>query len=289
MPTPTLDRHDRAVLARLGDGPQSPEALARTVDRPPAELGRRLEALASGGLVRRREDGAYERTESGRRVLAASPAGSADDRIDTSPRVERALDAFDLRPDEADAVRSAYALLRFWGSATPGEIVDATFDEAPAGYDGAGEWWSDCVRDRLAALPGIEPADDDGPWRYVGDPVAPRAAGDGRRVLGRADRPVDASARHALAGRGLSEAERRAVGVALGALRARGLATTATLRRRLERAGDRAAGPGEEEHAGWSDRVREALEAVPGVTRPDGRTWQYRSPAGPDRRRDDEF
>lgn len=199
MSTPTLDRHDRAVLASLADGPASLGALAGAVDRPRTDLRRRLDALAAGGLVRRREDGDYERTESGRRVLAASATGDDDERIDTPPRVETALHSLDLRPDEADAVRSAFAFLRFRRSATADEIVDATYDEAPAGRDDPRAWWTDCVRDRLASLPAVEPPDGDGHgdgdegqgdrWRYVGGREGDvegegEEVADGRRVLG---------------------------------------------------------------------------------------------------------
>ncbi|HKJ59878.1 MAG TPA: hypothetical protein VKA37_11660, partial [Halobacteriales archaeon] len=93
-----LDERDRRVLAMLGTQTRRVDAFADDFDRSPDELADRLHDLADNGLVYDLGDGLYERTESGRRVLVASATGADDERVDTSPAVERALEAFDLRP-----------------------------------------------------------------------------------------------------------------------------------------------------------------------------------------------
>lgn len=277
--TITLDARDRAILARFESGPHEVADLVDEFEGDEAALRDRLAALADNGLLAEVGDGRYERTESGRRVLVASPLGTEDDGIDTPDAVEDVIEGFDLRPDEAEAVRASYALVRYWGHVDEDEIVDAGYSEAPAGYDDAEAWWTDCVRDRLAALPGIEPPSAAGePWRYEGTPEVDELREDGeiegRRVLD--DRPTYGSVRQALADRDdeYAPAERKAVAAAVAFLGDREEATDEELRGRV-----REERPGRDDAAvEWTDRVHDALESVPGVERTeDG--WRYRQPA----------
>lgn len=135
-----LEDPDKRVLALLGTQTRSVSTLAADLDVPPEKLADRLAVLADNGLVYDLGDDRYERTESGRRVLVTSAAGTADERIDTTPEIEQAIDEFDLRPDEADAVRHAFAFLRYWGRVTEEEIFDAIYREAAAGRETPEEW-----------------------------------------------------------------------------------------------------------------------------------------------------
>lgn len=149
-----LTEADLDLLRRLGDGERSPDALASTVDADAATVEDRLAALADNALVREGEEG-YELTENGRRVVRAPGDGRADERVDTPPAVERALDSFDLRADAEVAVRNAFTFLRERERASPEELTEGVFSEAAAGYDDPDDWWDELVRDRLLALPGV--------------------------------------------------------------------------------------------------------------------------------------
>lgn len=283
-----LGERDLRVLALLGTQRRSLSELAddlgEELEGTPAALRERLAQLADNALVSDLGDGRYERTESGRRVLVAAATGAVDERVDTTPEVEAALAAFDLGPAEADAVRHAFSLLRYWGAVTEAEIADAVYSEAPAGRETSTAWWDEVVREPLAALPGVEPpaaGDEDGPWRYADPPEAGERFADGRRVLSR-HHPVYGDVKHALESIDLAPAEREAARAAFGYLYRRGEASE-------DEVGD-AVYPdhpaGYDSPEDWWDGVlRDAFEALPGVEPVDGsgeRTgdaaWRYRRP-----------
>ena len=269
-----LESRDERTLALLGTRSRSASDLAAELGVPVGNLERRLADLADNGLVYDRGGGRYERTESGRRVLLTS-AGAVDERIDTSSEVERALARFELGPDEADAVRHAYAFLRYWGRVTEEELVDAIYSEAPAGRTTSDEWWDGLVSEPLAALPDVAAPEEDGEaWRYAGTPEADEPSADGRRVLSKTH-PVYGDVKHALESLDLTEAEREAARAAFGYLYRRGVATDDELCRTVY--------PGyaagyESPQAWWEGAIREAFEALPGVKRTGERAWQYRRP-----------
>jgi predicted transcriptional regulator len=143
----TIDDRDRAMLEPLRDGAADVESLARAADCSPGYARSRLPDLADNGLVRRADDaGTYAITDSGKRVVAGSPAGAMDDRIDTPPAVEERIESFDLRPDREEAVRNAFSFLRYWGEATASEIVDAVYPENLAGFESRDAWWTEFLR-----------------------------------------------------------------------------------------------------------------------------------------------
>lgn len=67
-----------------------------------------------------------------------------------------------------DAILGAWEFVADQGAATDEAIVDAVYGAHSAGYEDRENWW-DCVRPRLADLPGIEPpGDGDGDvWTYT--------------------------------------------------------------------------------------------------------------------------
>jgi len=67
-----------------------------------------------------------------------------------------------------DAIRGAWEYVAEHGAATDDAIVDAVYAAHSAGYDDRGSWW-ECVRPRLASLPGVTPPSegDDDVWTYV--------------------------------------------------------------------------------------------------------------------------
>lgn len=276
----TLDDRDRTMLERLADGDASVEALAETVDGDPSAVASRLGDLADNGLVVEADDGRYELTGNGERVLASSPAGTEDDRIDTPPAIEEQIEAFDLRPDREDAVRNAFSFLRYWGEAPASEIVDGVYSEDPAGYDDAETWWTELVRDRLADLPDVEaPADGDGQWRYAGTATVEEHTDDGRQELSPEDLAEHGSVAEALDRLDLSGAERDAVRAAFEFLAASEEASGDAIKGAVY-AGHEAGYDDADEW--WRECVRDAFAELPGVEQVDvGRErWRYDQPTG---------
>ncbi len=277
MVTVTLDERDAAALERLRDGNADVGTLAETTGCDPEYLRERLPELADNGLVERVDD-AYRITEDGERAMAGSPAGTMDDRIDTPDAVEERVESFDLRPDREEALRNAFSVLRYWGSASGPEIVDAAYSENPAGFDGPREWWEEGVRDRLADLPLVEsPASTGEPWRYAGTPTVEETTEDGRVAPG-VDPPAGASVRFALEQSELDDDERAAVRAAFAHLFEEGEASAASIRK----AAYPDHGAGYDSAADWwADCVRDGLDSLPGVERVgdegDGESvWRYR-------------
>jgi hypothetical protein len=279
MSSNTLGERERAVLEAIGEGRVDTGTIRAELGVAREELEELLSQLVENALVRE-DDGEYELTENGDRLLDATPTGERDDRIDTPEPVERAIKGFDLRPDEAAAIRSACSFLRYWGEATTAEIVDATYSEEPAGYGTAAEWWDDCVAQRLAVLPDVEPpangaGEPDGRaverWHYVGGAAVEEPDRDGREVRDTEERDAPfGSVRHGIEELDLSEAERAAARGAFTALSERGRATV----------DDLADAVYDEHPAGydsvdaWTDWLCGTFEALPGVNRA-GAVWTY--------------
>lgn len=291
--TRKLDERDLAILAALetdpadpvgtdpADGADSADAadLAARIDASAADLEARLEDLADNALVRPTADGGYAITENGERVLVATTLGRLDDRIDTPEHVEAALDDRSLPPDREDAVRGAFAYLRYWGSATTAELQDAVYDEWPAEFPDRRTWWTELVADGLAALPDVRPPDDGesgadeaalAEWRYAGPATVDRGDLDGREIL-RMGGAHAGDARHAVESVGLPDAERDAARAAFAALADRGTATDEEIAEAVYE--DQPAGYGSAAEW-WDGFLRDALAEVPAVEREDGK-WRY--------------
>ncbi|WP_129114541.1 hypothetical protein [Halegenticoccus tardaugens] len=270
MATDTLTEADRDALAALLDGPADASALASRTDSVPDDLAERLAFFEDNGLVRERDDGRFELTDSGRRIVLAPGDGSADDDIDLPDRVRRTLAALGLRADLLDAVRHAFAFLAYWGEATAAELREGVYTEAPSGYGSPDEWWRDGVRGALAALPDIEPPSEDGGlWRYSGDPERADPAAEGWKMLDRtaAHEPYT-SLTHVLTDESVTGNERSAVVAAFERLRERGEADDDEIR---EAAG-RVEGPDD----AWLNReLPDLLAAVPFVSRTSDGRWSY--------------
>lgn len=269
----TLDERDEAVLERLREEEADVESVAESVPADAAYLRERLPELADNGLVERTGDDRYAVTSDGERVVEASPAGTNDNRIDTPADVEREIAAFDLPPDEEEAVRTAFAFLHYWGAASESEIVDGVYSESPAGFESRSEWWSELVRERLARLPSVEPPNEDGdPWRFTGTPTVEESPDDGRTVTEGAS---STSVKFALERLELAEDERTAVRAAFGRLMEDGEASADEIRERVYP--DHPAGY-DSPSAWWDDCVRDAFGSLPGVERRDGdeERWRYR-------------
>lgn len=76
-------------------------------------------------------------------------------------RIDRRLARMDvpgasgmMRDWKRDAVRAAHAHLEDAGPCDPAELRDVVYPAHEAGFDDAESWW-DCVRPRLARLPGV--------------------------------------------------------------------------------------------------------------------------------------
>lgn len=268
MSTPTLDETDRDILKRLTAGPRAPADLATDLEVPDVDLDGRLAALEESGLVAETDEG-YELTDSGRRVIDAPGDTTADDRIDVPDRAERVIAAFGLPPERAAAIRSSVAFLAYWGEATGHEIKDAIYTERPSGYDSPEGWWT-FVRERLADVPAIEPPEEDDTWRYAGRPGVDDPTRDGRHGPGTTEDAEYASVKHALEALDLADDERAAVHAVFARL-TEGDADDAEIKNVYD---DHPAGYDSVEE--WWDRVRPALEELPGVAREGGR-WRYRN------------
>lgn len=276
MGTITLDDRDRAVLELLRESDADPDSLAESAGVDAGYLQERLPELADNGLVARTDGDVYELTDDGMRAVEATAVGAKDDRIDTPPAVEERIEAFELRPDREEAVRNAFSFLHYWGEASGSEIVDGVYSENPAGYESEREWWDECVRDRLAALPKVEPPGSaEEPWRYADTAVVEKRTDDGR-VASRTDVTDRSSVKFALERLELGDDERHAVRRAFDRLLAEGSVSASELRQEVY--------PGHEAGYGtasawWEECLRPALESLPDVEREEGTEgrWRYRS------------
>lgn len=277
MVTITLDDRDRSVLEHLRTRSADVDSLAEGVAVDADYLRDRLPELADNGLVEPAGDGRYELTDDGERTVTATGDGSDDDRLDTPPAVEGRIRSFDLPPEAREAVRGAFAFLQYWGEASSAEVIDGVYSERPVGYDDARVWWRDCVRDRLAELPKVEPPAATGQhWRFEGTPVLGRGSDDGRLAPGAG---VDGrtSAKFALERSDPTDAERRAIRRVFARLVELGEVSATAAKERVYPEDD--AGYGSPD-AWWDDLVRPGLEALPGVERVGGERWRYRATDG---------
>lgn len=202
-----LDSVDGGILVAIGDLGSTVEELSGRLDVGQSAIRKRLGRLREAGLIDKDDRQEFVLTVDGQRVLAAPATGTVDDRIDTTPTVERALASLDVPLDLEAAIRSAYVFLKFWGDATKAEIQDAIYFEHPAGHASADAWWNEAVRDRLASLPEVHPPNGDFLWRYLGD-VEVDLVEDGRHVAGPT---AMGSVRHGVDHLPLSQEERLAV------------------------------------------------------------------------------
>ena len=183
MGTITLSDEDEALLKQIRSGRNTVNNIASATGYDSAALAQRLDRMAENDLVRDIGQEAYDLTESGQRVLNTSDNKKTGEGIDTSDAVERDLAAFGLPIEREESVRRAFTFVRSSEEATSTEIKDAVYDERPAGYESADEWWEQCVRGHLADLPHIEqPSGDGDEWRYTG-PKTDTESADGRRML----------------------------------------------------------------------------------------------------------
>lgn len=275
MVTITLDDRDREILSRLQQGKADVASLAENVGCDEAYVRDRLPELADNGLVLRVHSDVYTITANGKRTIAASPAGTMDNRIDTPPDVEQTIQSFGLRPDREEAVRNAFAFLHYWGKATEGEIIDAVYSENPAGFPSHQEWWTECIRDHLAELPSVRPASSTGrEWRYAGTPTVDEHADDGREAPD-TDVASQTSVKYTLEQSDLDEDERDAVRAAFDLLVQEGDASAEEIKKRIYPNHDAGYGSPSE---WWADCVAEAFESLPGVeqTNADRDVWEYR-------------
>jgi DNA-binding Lrp family transcriptional regulator len=280
MVTVTLDDRDREILGRLGRGNADVSSLAASVGCEESYLEERLPELADNGLVLRVHSDVYTITANGKRTLAGSPEGAMDNRIDTPPDVEETIESFGLRSDREAAVRNAFAFLQYWGEATRAEILDGVYSENPAGFESATEWWADCVRDHLAALPRIEAADSsEHLWRYTDVATVDQPTDDGREVS--EDVTAQTSVKFAIERSDLDADERSAVRAAFDFLVQEGTASAAEIKKRIFP--DHGAGY-EFADSWWAECVGETFESLPGVERTgeDEDIWAYeQSDEGP--------
>lgn len=264
MGTINLSDEDKAVLEQLQEGRNVAENLAPTISYDLSTLAEQLDLMADSDLVRDVGHGVYELTESGRRVLSAPGDASADDRIDTPASVEQTLGEFDLSVECEEAVRRAFTFLRLWEEATATEIKDGVYDEKPAGYASVDEWWEQCVRDHLAALPHIEqPSSDDEVWTFTDPRGAAESAADGRRMLdSNAEHIPPTNAKHTIEELADNDAHQEAVLATVEQIRQQGEMSEADIKETVydsHRAGY------ESSDEWWKQGVRDILEEVPGI------------------------
>lgn len=183
MGTITLSDEDEAILKQVRSGRNTVNNIASATGYDSAALAQRLDHMAENDLVRDIGQAAYDLTESGERVLNTLDDEKTNEGIDTSDAVERDLMAFGLPIEREESVRRAFTFVRSSGEATSTEIKDGVYDERPADYESADEWWEQCVRGYLADLPHIkQPSGDDDEWRYTGPKTTTESA-DGRHML----------------------------------------------------------------------------------------------------------
>jgi hypothetical protein len=264
MGTINLSDEDEAVLEQLREGRNIADNLATTVSYDSSTLTDQLDLMADNDLVRDVGHGVYELTESGRRVLGAPGDASTDDRIDTPASVEQTLDEFDLPIECKEAVRRAFTFLRLWEEATATEIKDGVYDEKPADYASADEWWEQCVRDHLAALPHIEqPSSDDEIWTFTGSRSAAESTPNGRRMLDSdTEHLPPTSAKHTIETLADDDARQEAVLAAVEHIRQQGELNETDIK---EAVYESYPAGYESSDEWWEQGVRDILEAVPGI------------------------
>lgn len=276
-----LTEDDRQLLATLGPEATDVEGLADALDEPAGDIEARLAEFADNGLVYDLGEGRYERTQSGRRLLSTA-GGRMDEEIDTTPAIEEVLADVGLPADAVDAVRGAYAFLRYWGGATADEIIDGVYSEWPAVYDSPDDWW-EAIRPALAALPEVAVPDDEREsvaaiWHFTGDAESTEPVSDGFLPSERRGHEHYGSVRHAIADLDLSEAECPAVRAAFSLLRRRESATAEEIEAVVYQ--DHTAGY-DSAAEWWDELVDPVFEELPGVEREEDGEDRWRYDPGP--------
>lgn len=80
--------------------------------------------------------------------------------------VRHAVEHLSLTNSETLAVRAAFDYLFFHRPADRTAIVAARFEDYPAGYESAGQWWDECIGQALRELPGVAEVGTDDVWDY---------------------------------------------------------------------------------------------------------------------------
>ncbi|AHG02423.1 hypothetical protein HALLA_21190 (plasmid) [Halostagnicola larsenii XH-48] len=301
MSSNTLDALGRAILETLEEETVTFDTLEATFDTSQETLESHLAQLIDNALVRKVNGDEYELTDNGRRLLRATPFGARDNRIDIPPPVERSIEGLSLTPDEAQAVRTAFSFLAYWGNATTAELVDGCYSESPAGYETPEQWWATCLEDSLRELPLVTPPDPDATvssapssqpnssasdecsapiaelWMYERTPVIERLEDEDGRDAPESDPEPFGSVRHGLENRTESDAERTAARVAFGVLFDQGTATAFELAERVY-----ADYPAEYDSSdAWVAWLSDVFDDLPGIER-DEKTdaeigWKYES------------
>jgi hypothetical protein len=103
------------------------------------------------------------------RLASGSPAPPRADAVADAVSTMDVPGVSEMMQDwRRDAIREAWEFVADQGAVTDDAIVDAVYPGHSAGYEDRDNWW-DCVRPRLADLPGIAPPSDgdDDVWTYT--------------------------------------------------------------------------------------------------------------------------
>lgn len=174
---PPVVERDAVANAFVDAAPRTVAEVVETTGLDRDTVERRLEELVDDGELASKTlqtDAAELRvwyqpaTAHVERLASGSPD---DDRADA---VDDAIEDLDvpgvsdmMQSWRRDAIRGAWEYLVEHGAATDAAVIDAVYPGHSAGYDDRDAWW-ECVRPRLATLPGITPPSDgtDDVWTY---------------------------------------------------------------------------------------------------------------------------
>lgn len=131
----------------------------------------KLELLVDRGALKTRKVGARSRVWW---IPFSQLVGRDEEREAGAPSVEHSIaDADlpgtgDLLDERREALKAAYEYLRDNPDTTAEELITEVFQEHPAGYKTADEWW-DAIGPALEDLPQVDlAADHEHVWHYVG-------------------------------------------------------------------------------------------------------------------------
>jgi len=103
------------------------------------------------------------------RLASAAPDAERTDAVEDAIATLDVPGVSEMMQDwRRDAIRAAWEYVAEHGAATDDAVVDAVYAAHSAGYDDPERWW-ECVRPRLASLPGVTPPSEgeDDVWTYV--------------------------------------------------------------------------------------------------------------------------
>jgi len=174
-----LDALHEAILEKLEEGRATPKYIADHVGESRQLISNRLRDLRMSGHVTKVHTGLYELADDDWR----EDAGDDDHDDDLRQRAEAALDELDVpgrdpatERNRREAILWAWEFLRRRGEATSSEIANATFGyfwDVDLGYSVSSRYpgyglWDNCVREALAALPGVDaPPEKGNEWAFV--------------------------------------------------------------------------------------------------------------------------